>query len=85
MSNNIGWITRKLSRTIGDEITITSPDEVNTISGELDVGYIVYDDDGTMGVCSEFTRDDSGNPTFKIKTTSLNTEIDIETILGKSY
>ena len=57
MSNNIGWITRKLSRTIGDEITITSPDEVNTISGELDVGYIVYDDDGTMGVCSEFTRD----------------------------
>ena len=85
MSNNVGWITEKLPRTIGEEITITSPDKFNIISGEPDVGFIVYDDDGTIGICSQFTRDESGNPSYKIKITSLNTEIDIQNILSKNY
>lgn len=85
MSNNVGWITEKLPRNIGEEITITTPDKFNIISGEPDKGFIVYDDDGTMGVCSEFTRDETGEPTYKIKTVSLNTEIDIVNILSQSY
>lgn len=85
MSNNVGWITEKLPRIIGEEITITSPDKFDIISGEPDVGFIVYDDDGTIGICSQFTRDESGNPSYKIKTTSLNTEIDIQNILSKNY
>lgn len=85
MSNNVGWITEKLPRTIGAEVTVTDPSKFDKISGEADIGFIVYDDDGTMGVCSEFTRDEEGNPSYKIKVTSLNTEIDIMNILNKSY
>lgn len=85
MSNNVGWITQKLPRTIGEEVTITDPSSFNRISGEADVGFIVYDDDGTMGVCSEFTRNETGEPTYKIKVVSLNTEIDIQNILSQSY
>lgn len=85
MSNNVGWINEKLPRKVGVETTITDPSIIDKISGSLDLGFIVYDDDGTMGVCSEFTRDETGEPTYKIKTVSLNTEIDIVAILRKSY
>lgn len=85
MSNNIGMMSGKLSRTIGELITITDPSLFNAISGELDIGCIVYDDDGTMGICTIFERDSDGNPTYKIRTTSLNTEIDIQTILKAKY
>ena len=85
MNNNVGWITEKLPRTIGEEITITSPDKFNILSGEPAVGPIVYHDDATIGLCSPFTTAESGNPSYKIKTTSLNTEIDIRNILSKNY
>lgn len=85
MSNNIGIISTTLSRTIGEALTITDASVFTTITGELDLGFIVYDDYGTIGVCTGFERDNEGNPTYIITTMSLNTEIDIQSILSANY
>ena len=85
--NNIGLInsTVKFSRTIGQTINVTNPSLINSISGSMDVGFIAFDVDGTMAVCTSFTRDQQDNPIYTFKTTSLNTEIDITNILSQSY
>lgn len=85
MSNNVGMTVVKLPRTIGETITVTNGDVFDRISGEVDIGFIAYDDDGTMGVCTKFDRDEAGNPTYELKTVSKDTEIDIQTILNKRY
>lgn len=88
MSNNIGITSETLPRVIGQTIDFDTTGEWNSItmiSGQLDLGAIIFDENGTMGVCSNFTRDDSNNPIYTIRTTTLNTQIDIQTILGKSY
>ena len=89
MSNNIGITTETLPRTIGQTVEFDTTGEWNSItmiSGQLDLGAIIFDEDGTMGVCSEFTRDDNNNnPLYTIRTTTLNTQIDVQAILGKSY
>ena len=88
MSNNIGITTEILPRVIGQTIDFDTTGEWNSItmiSGQLDLGAIIFDNDGTMGVCSDFTRDENNNPIYTIKTTTINTQIDIQTILGKSY
>lgn len=88
MSNNIGITSETLPRVIGQTMDFDTTGEWNSItmiSGQLDLGAIIFDNDGTMGVCSEFTRDENNNPIYTIKTTTLNTQIDVQTILGKSY
>lgn len=83
--NNIGLIGIKFPRTIGETINITDPSVLDAISGDIDVGFIAFDDDGTMGVCTEFQRDDDGNPTYTFATRTLNTEIDVQHILSQEY
>lgn len=86
MANNIGTIgTVKLSRTIGGTITITDASLVTAMSGFVDVGFIGFDTDGTMGVCTSFTRDQQDNPNYIFRTCSLDTQIDIQNILAQRY
>lgn len=88
MANNIGVTTKKLPRVIGETVDFDTTDEwtsVTMITGELDLGCMVFDGDGTMGVCSGFRRDDNNNPIYTIRTCTLNTEIDIDGILAQSY
>lgn len=88
MANNIGVTTIKLPRIIGATVDFDTTDEwtsVTMITGELDLGCMVFDGDGTMGVCSGFRRDDNNNPIYTIRTSTLNTEIDIDSILAQDY
>lgn len=88
MANNVGVTTLKLPRVIGGTIDFDTTDEwtsVTMITGQLDLGCMVFDNDGTMGICSGFKRDDNDNPIYTIRTSTLNTEIDIQNILSKSY
>lgn len=88
MANNIGITTKTLPRVIGQTVEFDTTDEWNSItmfSGQLDLGAIIFDEKGTMGVCSNFTRDENNNPIYTIRTTTLNTQIDIQKILSLSY
>lgn len=88
VANNIGVTTLTLPRVIGQTIDFDTTDEwtsVTMITGELDLGCIVFDGDGTMGVCSGFKRDDNDNPIYTIRTSTLNTQIDVTNILSQSY
>lgn len=85
MANNIGTINSTLPRVIGNSITITDGSLITTVSGYADIGFIAFDNDGTMGVCTSFTRDENDEPIYTFRTCSLNTEIDIQSILGERY
>lgn len=85
MSNNIGVTSTTLSRTIGTTTTINGAGTITALSGYIDVGFMVFDDDGTMGICTSFTRDDNDQPVYTFRTCSLNTEIDVQNILSQSY
>lgn len=88
MANNVGITSEKLPRVIGETMDFDTTAEVSSITlitGELDLGCIIFDEDGTMGVCSGFKRDENDNPIYTIRTTTLNTEIDISEILSGSY
>lgn len=85
MNNDVGTVSTTLSRTIGSTTTITDATNITAISGYVDVGFIVFDNDGTMGVCTSFTRDLNDQPIYVFRTCSLNTEIDIQAILARSY
>lgn len=85
MANNIGTVSETLSRTIGDTTTITDASSITAVSGYADIGFIAFDNDGTMGICTSFTRDESDNPIYKFRTCSLNTQIDITATLQREY
>lgn len=85
MSNNIGVTSTTLSRTIGNTTTINGAGTITALSGYIDVGFMVFDDDGTMGICTSFTRDANEQPVYVFRTCSLNTEIDVQNILSQSY
>lgn len=88
MANNVGITTENLPRTIGQTMDFDTTGEWNSItmiSGQLDLGAIIFDENGTMGVCSNFTRDENNNPIYTIRTMTLDTQIDVQAILGKSY
>ena len=87
MSNNVGVIgsPTKLPRIIGETLRITDPSVLNAVTGEVDLGFIAFDTDGTMGVCTAFSRDENDSPIYTFRTTSLNTEIDIQNLLLSSY
>lgn len=88
MANNIGLTSLTLPRTIGATVDYDTTDEytsVTMITGELDLGCIIFDDNGTMSVCSAFSRDSNNNPIYTLRTSTLNTQIDIQNILSQSY
>lgn len=88
MANNVGITSEKLPRTIGDTMEFDTTSELTSITlitGEMDLGCMIFDEDGTMGVCTGFRRDSNNNPIYTIQTTTLNTEIDVQSILSKSY
>lgn len=88
MANNIGVTIKKLPRVIGETVDFDTTDEwtsVTMISGELDLGCMLFDDNGTMGVCSAFRRDTNNNPIYTIRTSTLNTGVDVQSILAQSY
>lgn len=85
MANNIGTVSSTLSRTIGNTTTITDASAITVITGYADVGFIAFDNTGTMGICTAFTRDAQDNPSYVFRTCTLNTEIDIQSILSQSY
>lgn len=85
MANNIGVTSTTLSRTIGNSTTITDASTITAITGYVDVGFMVFDNSGTVGICTSFTRDSQDNPSYVFRTCSLNTEIDIQSILTQSY
>lgn len=85
MENNIGTILTKLQDKIGENTIIEDANLITTVSGYVDVGFIAFDSDGTMGVCISFTRDDTGNPTYVFRTCALNTKVVINNILKESY
>ena len=88
MVNSIGITTTKLPRIIGQTEDFDTSGEwssITMISRQLDLGAIIFDEDGTMGVCSGFTRDGDENPIYTIRTMTLDTQIDVHAILGKRY
>ena len=88
MANNIGVTSLKLPRVIGETVDfdISSEwDSVTMITGDLDLGCMIFDNDGTLSICTNFTHDDSNNPIYTLRTSSLNTEIDIQSMLSKNY
>ena len=88
MANNIGVTTLTLPRIIGNTVDYDTTDEwtsVTMITGELDLGCIIFDNNGTMAVCSKFTRDSNNNPIYTLRTSTINTQIDVQNILSKSY
>lgn len=85
MANNIGTISTLLPRVIGETVTVTNGNLITAVSGYADTGFIAFDNDGTMGVCTSFTRDQNDEPVYVFRTCSLNTEIDVQSILGQSY
>lgn len=88
MANNIGITSEKLPRVIGETMDFDTTSEISSITmitGEMDLGCLIFDEDGTMGVCSGFKRDESNNPIYTVQTTTLNTEIDVQNLLSQSY
>ena len=83
--NNIGTISISLPRTIGNTLTVTDGNSINAISGFVDVGFIAFDNNGSMGVCTAFSRDSQDNPTYVFRTCSLDTDIDIQSVLSVGY
>ena len=83
--NNIALISSKLSRTIGNTTDITDTNIISILSGDLDNGCLIFDGDGTVGICTNFVRDQDNNPVYTVRTSSINTEIDIEYLLSQNY
>lgn len=88
MVNNIGTTTETLSRTIGNTISVTDPlntNKISMITGQLDIGVILTDSNGTIGIVISYTTDANNKLVYTIRTTSINTEIDVQEILSESY
>ena len=84
--NNVALLsTQKLSRTIGNDTTITGTSDITVLSGNIDVGVLLFDSDGTMGVCTASTRNENDIPVYTIRTATLDTAIDVQNILSQSY
>lgn len=88
MANNVGVTTQTFNRTIGGTTSITDPLNqgfITMMAGQLGVGAMIFDGNGTMGICTAFALDENQRYAYSFRTSSLNTEIDIQTLLGRSY
>ena len=79
MVNNVGKTTQVLSTQIGGQVVFSSIENVIVISGELGLGFLLFDSAGTLGVITSYTS----NTDFTVRTYALS--IDISTILSLSY
>lgn len=79
MVNNIGKTTQILKTNLGETIKLSSND-IELITGELGTGLLVFDENGTLGVISNFN---SPEEEFSITTYALS--LDIQKILNLSY
>lgn len=88
MANNIGVTTQTFNRTIGGTTSITDPLNqglITMMAGQLGVGAMIFDGDGTMGICTAFTLNENQKYDYSFRTSSLNNEVDVQAILGRSY
>lgn len=88
MANNVGVTTQTFNRTIGGTTSIIDPLNqglITMMAGQLGVGAMIFDGNGTMGICTAFALDENQRYSYSFRTSSLNTEIDIQTLLGRSY
>ena len=79
MVNNVGKTTRILNTNLGSTNTFESDNSITIISVELGLGCLLFDEEGTLGVISNYTD----NTNFIVTTYALS--IDIPTILSISY
>lgn len=79
MVNHVGKTTQTLSTNLGETTPFISTDTIVVISGEVGLGFLLFDVNGTLGVVTEYT--DATN--FMVTTHALS--IDIEKILNLSY
>lgn len=79
MVNNIGKTTQTLSTNLGETTSFTSQDSITILTGELGVGFLMFDSAGTLGVISTFNSEND----FIVTTYALS--IDISTILSLNY
>lgn len=85
MVNNIGTISTTLPRTVGSMINVMNGSTITAVSGYVDIGFIVFDNNGTMAICTSFTRDADDNPIYAFRTCTLNTAIDTKQMLTANY
>lgn len=88
MVNNIGVTTLTLSTAIGETVNATDPINTGTItmiSGELAVGAIITDTNGTVATVISYSLNDNQNYVYVLKTITTYTEWDTESILSQSY
>ena len=79
MVNNIGKTTQTLSTNLGETTSFTSQDSITILTGELGIGFLMFDSAGTLGVISTFNSEND----FIVITYALS--IDISTILNLDY
>lgn len=79
MVNNVGTTTKKLSTQLGGTTPFVESAGVNLIAGQLGVGCLLFDTDGTVGAISAYTSETN----FTVTTYALS--IDINAILSLEY
>jgi hypothetical protein len=80
MVNNIGKTTKLLNTTLGGTMLFTPNDNLTIITGELGVGFLVFDSSGILGVVTEYIDNESN---FIITTHAKS--IDVQAILSLNY
>lgn len=80
MVNNVGKTTKILNTTLGGTTSFTPNDNLIILTGEIGIGLLVFDSNGTLGVVSAYTDSESN---FVITTYALS--IDIQGLLNLSY
>ena len=88
MVNNIGTTSTVLPIIIGEIKEFATSESIATIaisSGELGLGFLLFDSDGTMSVCTKITADEEGNPSYTFTTSSISADAVIKNALSESY
>lgn len=86
MKNNIGITSEVLPKTLGETQAFNiNLNNITVTSGELGLGFILFDTDGTMGVCSQIVTDSDGNPTYTFVISALSAQTIIRALLDQSY
>ena len=80
MVNNVGKTTKTLNINLGGSTIFEPEDNLTIITGEVGLGLLIFDEDGTLGVISAYTDNESD---FTVTTYAKS--IDIETILSLTY
>lgn len=86
--NNIGITEHTLPIEIGETTTFGGEIEIASIgitSGELGIGFILFDTNGTFAICTSVSADDNNNVLYTFTTKSLSSEKYIQNTLSKNY